>query len=117
MPHPSLPDTYNLTSAGFRKLKLFSSFLKTYFESYLIVIKKLERLPDNSTAKKDILKKIQANGNRMYKKREIEHKEALSKINYKNALDYFVAHGTRSSKDAEQIKFYTEAIKRYLNYL
>ena len=117
MPHPSLPDTYNLTSAGFRKLKLFSSFLKTYFESYLIVIKKLERLPDNSTAKKDILKKIQANGNRMYKKREIEHKEALSKINYKNALDYFVAHGTRSSKNTEQIKFYTEAIKRYLNYL
>ena len=38
MPHPTLPDTYNITSAGFRKLKLFASFLRTYFESYWIVL-------------------------------------------------------------------------------
>ncbi|MEJ2658378.1 MAG: 1-acyl-sn-glycerol-3-phosphate acyltransferase [Desulfobacterales bacterium] len=27
MPHPKLPDTYNLTSSGFRKLQLFSRFM------------------------------------------------------------------------------------------
>ena len=32
MPHPTLPDTYNLTSEGFRKLKFYSRFLKNYFE-------------------------------------------------------------------------------------
>jgi glycerol-3-phosphate O-acyltransferase len=117
MPHPSLPDTYNLTSAGFRKLKLFSSFIKTYFESYFIVIRYLGKLQDSSANKKDILKKIQTTGNRMYRKKEIERKEALSKINYKNALDYFTAHGTRSSNDDEKIEFYTKTIKRYLNYL
>ncbi len=117
MPHPMLPDTYNLTSAGFRELKLFSGFLKTYFESYLIVLKHLGRLSNNSANTKDILKKIQATGNRMYKKREIEHKEALSKINYKNAVDYFITHGVKSSQDTEKIEYYTKAIRRYLNYL
>ena len=117
MPHPTLPDTYNLTSAGFRELKLFSGFLKTYFESYLIVLKHLGRLSNSSPNTKDILKKIQATGNRMYKKREIERKEALSKINYKNAVDYFITHGVKSSHDTEKIEYYTKAIQRYLNYL
>ncbi|MDI6687891.1 MAG: 1-acyl-sn-glycerol-3-phosphate acyltransferase [Desulfobacterales bacterium] len=117
MPHPTLPDTYNLTSAGFRDLKLFSGFLKTYFESYLIVLKHLERSPDSLLNTKDILKKIQATGNRMYKKREIERKEALSKINYENAVDYFAAHGVKSSQDTEKIEYYTKAIQRYLNCL
>ena len=117
MPHPTLPDAYNLTSAGFRELKLFSGFLKTYFESYLIVLKHLGRLSNNSANTKDILKKIQATGNRMYRKREIERKEALSKINYQNAVDYFIAHGVKSSQDSEKIEYYTKAIQRYLNCL
>ena len=117
MPHPTLPDTYNLTSAGFRELKLFSGFLKTYFESYLIVLKHLGRLSNSLPNTKDILKKIQATGNRMYRKREIERKEALSKINYQNAVDYFIAHGVKSSQDTEKIEYYTKAIQRYLNYL
>ena len=117
MPHPTLPDTYNLTSAGFRELKLFSGFLKTYFESYLIVLRHLGRLSNSSANTKDILKKIQGTGNRMYRKREIERKEALSKINYQNAVDYFIAHGVKSSHDTEKIEYYTKAIQRYLNYL
>jgi len=117
MPHPTLPDTYNLTSAGFRDLKLFSRFLKTYFESYLIVLRHLGGVSNSLPDTKDILKKIQATGNRMYKKGEIERKEALSKINYKNAVDYFTSHGVKSSQDTEKIEYYTKAIQRYLNYL
>ncbi|MDO9565283.1 MAG: 1-acyl-sn-glycerol-3-phosphate acyltransferase [Candidatus Desulfaltia sp.] len=117
MPHPTLPDTYNLTSAGFRDLKLFSGFLKTYFESYLIVLKYLGGASNSLPHTKDILKKIQATGNRMYKKREIERKEALSKINYENAVDYFATHGVKSSQDVEKIEYYTKAIQRYLNCL
>jgi len=117
MPHPTLPDIYNLTSAGFRELKLFSGFLKTYLESYLIVLKHLGRSSNSLPNTKDILKKIQVTGNSMYKKREIERKEALSKINYKNAVDYFITHGVKSSQDTEKIEHYTKAIQRYLNYL
>ena len=38
VPHPSLADTFNVTSAGFRKLKLFAMFLKTFLESYWVVL-------------------------------------------------------------------------------
>ncbi len=72
IPHPTLPDTYNLTSAGFRTLKLFSSFLKTYFESYWIVLNFFMRYPKNFVDPKDRLKKVQSIGNRMFKRREIE---------------------------------------------
>jgi glycerol-3-phosphate O-acyltransferase len=65
----------------------------------------------------DLLKKIQATGTSMYKKREIERKEALSKINYENAVDYFTTHGVKSSQDTEKIEYYTKAIQRYLNCL
>ena len=47
IPHPTLPDTYNITSAGFRKLKHYSRFLKTYFESYWIVLSYFRRNPQS----------------------------------------------------------------------
>ena len=117
LPHPTLPDTYNLTSAGLKKLKIFSRFLKTPFESYWIVLNYFMRHPLNHDNKKDRLKKIQARGNRMYKRKEVERKEALSKINYQNAIDYFVAHGIKGSDDTEKIEYYSETIQKYLNHL
>ncbi|MBW1899819.1 MAG: 1-acyl-sn-glycerol-3-phosphate acyltransferase, partial [Deltaproteobacteria bacterium] len=45
LPHHTLPDTYNLTSAGFRKLKFFAGFLATFLESYLIVLTFYTRYP------------------------------------------------------------------------
>ncbi len=45
IPHQTLPDTYDVTPAGFRKLKLFAFFLKTYFESYWIVLNFFMRNP------------------------------------------------------------------------
>ena len=53
----------------------------------------------------------------MYKRKEVERKEALSKINYQNAIDYFVAHGIKGSDDTEKIEYYSETIQKYLNHL
>jgi glycerol-3-phosphate O-acyltransferase len=53
----------------------------------------------------------------MYKRREISHKEALSKINYKNAEDFFITHGITGSEDKERIDFYADAIQKYLRRL
>lgn len=117
MPHPTLPDTYNLTSAGFRKLKLFSSFIKTYLESYWIVLSFFMRYPKNFIDTKDRLKKIQSMGNRMLKRKEIERPEAISKMNYQNAADFFTSHGVRGSEDTEKIEYYADAIRRYLEQL
>ena len=115
MPHPELRDTYNLTSAGYRKLKLFSSFLKTYFESYWIVLNVFMRYPKNFLDSKNRTKKITSMGNRMYKRKEVERIESLSLLNYKNAVDYFTTHGIRGSEDGEAIDQCAKTIRRYLN--
>ena len=117
MPHPKLPDTYNLTSSGFRKLQLFSRFLKPYFESYWIVLNYFMKHPQNSIKAKERLKKIEAIGNRMYKKKEIERKEALSIINYNNGIEFFNYNGVKGSDDNEKILFYADGIHKYLNCL
>jgi len=117
VPHQTLPDTYNLTSTGFRKLKLYSNFLKTYFESYLIVLNFLMQNPKNAINAKERLKKIEASGNRMYKSREIERKEALSKVTYQNAIDFFTTHSVKGSDDDEKIDYYADILQKYMNHL
>ena len=117
IPHQTIPDTYNVTASGLRKLKLFSIFLKTYFESYKIVLKFLKNNSQNPTGAKDRLKKIETSANRMYKREEIEHPEALSKVSYQNAVDFFTSKGIKGSDDVEKIDFYNEAIQRSLKAL
>jgi glycerol-3-phosphate O-acyltransferase len=117
MPHQTIPDTYNVTSSGFRKLRLFSIFLKTYFESYWIVLSFLQNTSKNSIKAKDRLKKILSNGNRMYKRHEIVLPEALSKVSFQNAVDYFASKGVKGSDSSDEIKFYAEAIQKSLKAL
>ncbi len=117
IPHPMLPETYNITSVGFRKLRLFARFIKTYFESYWVVLNFFMRYPKNTVDADGRAKKILSRGNRMYKRREIAHKEALSKINYKNAEDFFITHGVTGSEDKAQIEFYANTIQKYLRLL
>ena len=117
MPHQTIPDTYNITSSGFRKLKLFSIFLKTYFESYWVVLSFFQNNAQNSMDIKDRLKKIGNHGSRMYKRHEIERPEALSKVSYQNALDFFTSQGIKGSENTEQIEFYSAGIKKSLKAL
>ncbi|MGE0085030.1 MAG: 1-acyl-sn-glycerol-3-phosphate acyltransferase [Desulfococcaceae bacterium] len=117
MPHPTLPDRYNLTSAGFRKMKLFAGFLSAYFESYWIALHFFIRYPKDFVEAGDRVKKIQSMGNRMFRRKEIERPEALSLINYKNAADFFISRGVKGSEDEEQAEFYKKKIRRYLDLL
>jgi glycerol-3-phosphate O-acyltransferase len=117
MPHPSLPETYNLTSAGFRKLRLFARLLKPYLESYWIVLTFLKTSPRNDSATKDRTRKIMSHGERMYKGKEIERKEALSKIYFQNALDMFNANGIKGAENTEEIDFFTQKFKSYLRVM
>jgi len=114
MPHRTLPDTYNITAAGFRKLLCFASFLRTYFESYWVVLKVLKTYNRGDLVKKERLKKIRALGNQLYKQQEIERSEALSHINYENGLTFFNFKGIKGAEDKEEIEFYTEVIQKYL---
>ncbi len=113
IPHPTLPDRYNVTSAGFRKLKLFARFLKPYLESYWVVLDFFSAHPQGEINAKDRIKQIQSLGNKMYKRREIDLKEALSKVNYSNAVDYFLYRSVRGSENREEIEYYRDLLERY----
>ena len=115
--HPTLPDTYNLTSAGLKKLKVYSGFLRAYFESYWIALNYFMRYSQNSVDPKDRLKKIQSVGNRMFKRNEIELEEALSRVNYDNAVGYFTSNGVKGLENIEKIEFYADEIQKYLSCL
>ncbi len=117
MPHPTLPDTYNLTSAGYKKLKLFGAFLQTYLESYWIAVNHFRAAAGHPLEVKDRLKKIESLGARMFKTEEIERKEALSRINYKNAVDFFLSRGIGQSADAAIVEAYAARIRCHLDVL
>jgi glycerol-3-phosphate O-acyltransferase len=117
VPHKTLPDTYDITPAALRKLNLFSLFLKTYCESYWIVLSYFKRNPHKSIKPKDRLKKIAARGNRMYKRKEIDRKEALSKVSYQNAVEFFASKGIKGSDDTNKIKVYETALQKAMTHL
>jgi len=117
VPHPKLPDTYNLTSEGFRKLKCFAGFMASFLESYLVVLKyfsETEKSPEDGAAR---LKQIQQLGVKLYKRQEVVRKEALSKINYLNAVDFCLKSGITKSENGIAWKATLETIRTYIKYL
>jgi glycerol-3-phosphate O-acyltransferase len=111
IPHPSLPDTYNVTAAGFRKLRLFAMFLKTFLESYWVVLSFLRHGPAAAGDPKERVRKIASFGSRMHKLREITHREALSKVSFENALEFFTSQGIKGPADREALENYASAIE------
>jgi glycerol-3-phosphate O-acyltransferase len=98
-------------------LKLFSTFLKTYFESYWVVLTHFRQTPQNTTKTKERLKKIADSGIQMYKRKEIGRSEALNKVSYQNAVDFFISRGVKGAENSDKLGFYAEAITRSLNHL
>jgi glycerol-3-phosphate O-acyltransferase len=117
MPHPTIPDSYQITSSGYRKLKLFAAFLKPYFQSYLVVLHFLRTNRKEKLEIKDKLKKIQSLGLQMVKNREIDLVESVSKVNYANGLSYFSAKGCRDHEDGARITRFETTIQADLNLL
>lgn len=117
MPHPTLPDRYNLTATGFRKLKRFAGFLQTFLESYRVVLTYFSLFPKDAMDHKHRLKKIESRGVRMYKRGDISRSEALSNMNYKNAVDYFTGKGIIGAENQEKIAFYVQTLDHYLSRL
>jgi glycerol-3-phosphate O-acyltransferase len=92
-------------------------FLKTLLESYGIVAHYLMQTPTDTGEIKDRIKKIVALGRRMHRHKEIDHIEAISKIAFENALEYFTAAGIQGSEDRDLIAPPAAAIQRALKHL
>jgi glycerol-3-phosphate O-acyltransferase len=116
IPHPSLADTYNVTATGFRKLRLFAMFMKTFLESYWVVLSYLRHHPATGDAK-DRIRKIASYGERMHRLKEIAQREALSKVAYENALEFFTSRTAKGSDAHERLQPYAQAIEAALKCL
>jgi glycerol-3-phosphate O-acyltransferase len=117
-PHPTLPDTYTLMPSGLHRLKYYAGFLKSYFESYLIVLNYFSgKQKKKAIEPAERIKKIQALGNQMYKRGEIELPESLSKANYKNAVEFYHRRGIADSHDEQKIKYYMDMIRLNIKHL
>ncbi len=117
MPHPTIPDSYQITASGYRKLKLFAAFLRPYFQSYKVALHFLRTNRKEILEAKDKLKKIQGLGLQMIKNREIELIESVSKVNYANSLRYFAANGIQDHEDETAILHFETLIQTYLTLL
>lgn len=117
MPHRNMPDTYQITSQGLRKLKYFARFLKTYFESYLVVLHFFKQTPRKKARSKDRIKKIQSIGNAMLKNQEIELTESLSKITFENGISLFTSRKVKGSEDGEALEENEKTIRNFLHII
>jgi glycerol-3-phosphate O-acyltransferase len=117
IPHPELADTYSLTSAGFRQLKGFAMLLKPLLESYWVVLRLLMQTPAEDAPPRDLAKKCAAAGARMLRQREIESREALSKVSFDNALAYFESRGIRGRRDEAAAREPNARIQDALRFL
>ncbi len=115
VPHPMMPDTYNLSSEGFRKLLFLSGTMEPFLESYATALTYFAKNRRNHHRRTKMLKKMLAIGSRMYRQGEIRLKESISKANYDNAINFFTKNGVRGSEDDVVIRRWNNVVVKYRN--
>jgi len=79
--------------SGDETLKFFAGMFQDYIESYLIVLNSIADHSGNFVSRKELIVAIRKQGTKMYHIGDIQCSEALSMINYNNALDKFIDAG------------------------
>jgi len=121
---------YRITRQGLIVLTCFASLLRSYFESYWIVLRATKYLSKKPYNEKDLLKKITSLGNKLYKLEVIERFESISRITFENGIKFFCEKGVIKKSDThdngkihvtyedgnnpESISYYSRMIDRYL---
>ena len=75
---------------GRMNLRPFAGLIHNYVESYWVAIRGCSYLKKGSKSDKDLVRRIQRLGTKMYKKGEVLRAEALSKSNYQNAIEFLI---------------------------
>lgn len=117
VPHPTMPDTYNLSSEGFRKLVFFAGYVEPFLESYRTTLVYFAKNRRGQHHKGKMLKKMLAIGNRMLRQGEIHLRESISKANYENAIAFFAKNKVRGSEDEEQVRHWNRVLTHYQNLI
>jgi len=117
IPHPTLPDTYNITASGYKKLVFFAGLLKPFFESYHVALTYLGKEADEKRERKDTVKKIRTLGQKMFKRGGITRPESLSVLYYTNAVDSYAKNGLKGPRGGDKLSDFNNRITSYLNIL
>ncbi len=117
-----------ITQAGGDVLHFFAELVRNFIESYLVTSEALQNyLTRGPKSERDLIKRVNITGQRMLKKKEISRIEALSRINFQNAVELLTHENVLSQFTEDEgkrpVKYYapgpvandfTERIKRYL---
>lgn len=112
-PHASLPDTYRVTSTGFRKLRLFAGFLKPLLESYALTA---GYLAVRTEKKPPAYRKLRSAAASQLRKGAVECEESLSRFTMENALAFFTPL-LRRSDAADRMAYHERRIHHFLQFL
>jgi len=75
-----------VTRLGFDQLPIWAAFTKTFLESYWIAARAVMADEKGRRTRADLLKKMSYLGRRFHKEGLIDHLEAVSRLNFENAL-------------------------------
>ena len=77
---------YQLTRRGYDELPMWGALVKTFLESYWIVARAFIQREKKGRKKSDLLKNMNYSGQRLHKLGIIDHPEAISQLNFQNAI-------------------------------
>ena len=92
---------YTLTRLGFDQLPIWAALAKTFLESYWIAARSFIQ-QENKSKKGDILKNMNYMGLRFHKLGLIDHMEAISRLNFKNAIQFINEDILKGRKGSEE---------------
>jgi glycerol-3-phosphate O-acyltransferase len=123
-------NTYRITHQGLKALSCFASLLRSYMESYWIVLRATKYLDKKPYSERDFLKKINSMGNKLYKLELVERFESISRITFENAVKFFCEKGAikksekhengkvhvsyENGNNQEAVSYYGRMIDRFL---
>jgi glycerol-3-phosphate O-acyltransferase len=79
-------DGYQVTRLGFVQLPIWAAFTKTFLESYWIATRAVIAKDKRGGNKSELLKTMNYLGQKFHKEGVINHLEAVSRLNFENAL-------------------------------
>jgi len=114
---------YAITKSGYDKLPVWGALTKTFLESYWIATKAISQKQKKEGKTGDPLKSMPYLGKRYHKLGFIDHVEALSQFNFKNALDFIkeeVLNGKKAliegSTESERLSKFSQKLYELSRY-
>jgi glycerol-3-phosphate O-acyltransferase len=103
---------FRLTKLGFDKLQIWAGLAKTFLESYWIATSAFIQHKKKGAKKGDLLKNMNYVGLRFHKLGLIDHVEAISQLNFKNAIKFLDKYGEGAADSEGAQKVAAERLSR-----